>query len=213
VGCSCESILRRTSGRPKTSLFGFMMMMTFSLVSLHSARGQVSQVDRFGIQKIYADTPPPSNSWTFMGNPRDPRFIEQRIVAADDGWFRPEDPKEMRVEVVSDPSASEKTIETFDVTKVLTKGFLFKPPDSPDGKGDFLNIEQTWRFRVLKTGTGTVGGNAHIELVPGGYRQTSGKTRSMVNGDPRREEMPNVIAGKMSSSPWRESRSAIVATT
>jgi hypothetical protein len=55
---------------------------------------------------------------------------------------------------------------------------LFKPPNSPDGKGDFLNIEQTWRFRVLKAGTGTRNGQAHIELVPGGYRQTSRKTKT-----------------------------------
>jgi hypothetical protein len=173
-----ESISWRMRGRPKPSILRFMIAMSFSLVSLRLARGQDSPVDQFGIQKIYADAPPPCNNWTFAGNPRDPRFIEQHIVAAPDGWFRPEDPKEMGVEVVSDPSASEKTIATFDVTKVLTKGYLFQPPDSPDGKGDFLNIEQTWRFRVLKTGTGTVGGSAHVELVPGGYRQTSSKTRT-----------------------------------
>lgn len=131
------------------------------------------QVDRFGIQKIYADAPAPANNWTFAGTPDDPRFMEQRIVATGDGWFRPEDPTQLRVEVVSDTAANESTIETFDVTKVLTKGYLFKPPNSPDGKGDFQNIEQTWRFKVVKVGTGTGGGGAHVELVPGGYRQTS----------------------------------------
>jgi hypothetical protein len=39
--------------------------------------------------------------------------------------------------------------------------------------GDFLNIEQTWRFKVLATGKGTRNGGPHVELVPGGYRQTS----------------------------------------
>lgn len=113
-----------------------------------------------------------------MGNPNDPRFMEQRVVAVGDGWFRPEDPTELRVEIVSDPAANEKTIETFDVAKVLAKGYLFKPPNSPDGRGDFLNLEQTWRFKVVKTGTGTVNGQAHVELVPGGYRQTSRKTKT-----------------------------------
>jgi hypothetical protein len=56
---------------------------------------------------------------------------------------------------------------------VLAKGYLFKAPDSPDGRGDFLNIEQTWRIRVIKSGLGTANGGAHVELVPGGYRQTS----------------------------------------
>jgi hypothetical protein len=134
------------------------------------------ETDAFGIQKIYADAPGPVNNWVFDGNENDPRFMEQKIVKAEDGWFKPEDLVQMRVEVLSDPEANENTIETFDIGKVLEKGYLFKPPGSPDGKGDFLNIEQTWRFRVVKTGTGTESGGPHIELVPGGYRQTSRKT-------------------------------------
>ncbi len=148
------------------------------ITSSGADRGPQADTDSFGIQKIYADAPEPANHWTFTGNPNDPRFMEQRIVAADDGWFQAENPKEMRVEVVSDPSANEHTIETFDLARVLAKGYLYKPPDSPDGKGDFLNIEQTWRFRVIKTGDGTVNGSAHLELVPGGYRQTSRKTKT-----------------------------------
>lgn len=79
----------------------------------------------------------------------------------------------MRVEVLSDLSANEETIPTFDVSKVLSRGFLYKPPNSSDGNGDFINIEQTWRFRVIATGAGGENGGPHIELVPGGYRQTS----------------------------------------
>jgi len=134
-------------------------------------------VDPFGIHKIYADAPGPANNWIFNGNPRDPRFMEDRIVRAKDGWFKPQDASKMRFEILSDPSATERNIETFDVGKVLAKGYLFKPPDSPDGKGDFLNIEQTWRFKVIKTGTGTRNGPAHLELVPGGYEQTSKKRK------------------------------------
>lgn len=133
-------------------------------------------VDKFGIQKIYADASQPANNWTFNGNTNDPRFMEQKVVKVADGWFKPQEETEMRVEVLSDPSATEKKIETFDVGKVLAKGYLFKPPNSPDGKGDFLNIEQTWRFKVVKTGAGTRGGPAHIELVPGGYQQNSSKS-------------------------------------
>jgi hypothetical protein len=134
--------------------------------------------DKFGIQKIYADAPPPANNWVFSGDESDPRFMEQGVVKAGGGWFKPEDPAKMRVEVLSDPSANQKRIETFDVAKVLAKGYLFKPPNSADGKGDFLDIEQTWRFRVVKPGTGTKNGGAHIELVPGGYRQTSSKDKT-----------------------------------
>jgi len=86
-------------------------------------------------------------------------FDESRVRAAIGGT----DPNECA-------GSKPKTLEA--------KGYLFKPPNSPDGQGDFLNIEQTWRLRVLKAGTGTKNGSAHIELVPGGYRQTSrpGKT-------------------------------------
>jgi hypothetical protein len=170
-------ISRTIPANPKIYVLRFMLAFTPLMMSPQSMRGQNLETDRFGIQKIYADAAPPSNNWTFAGEVNDPRFMEQRIIPVGDGWFRAEDPREMRVEVVSDTSANEKTIESFDVTRVLAKGYLFKPPDSADGRGDFLNIEQTWRFRVLKTGTGTVGGRAHIELVPGGYRQTSSKTR------------------------------------
>lgn len=131
------------------------------------------ETDAFGIAKMYADAPAPANSWSFAGKADDPRFMEQRILAVGDGWFRPTNPQEMRVEVVSDRAAKERTIPTFDVAKVLAKGYLFKPPDSPDGRGDFLNIEETWRFRVRIPGTGRHNGSAHVELVPGGYRQTS----------------------------------------
>src|SRR5437764_3670554 len=142
------------------------------------AWGASADTDSFGIQKIYADAPPPANGWTFTGNPRDPRFMEQYLLAAGDGWFRPSNPQQMRLEILSDSAANEETIPTFDLAKVLVKGYLYKPPDSPDGKGDFLNIEQTWRVRVVKTGTGTRNGEAHIELVPGGYRQTSSKWKT-----------------------------------
>lgn len=131
--------------------------------------------DSFGIQKIYADATAPANNWSFTGNPRDPRFMEQSIGPAGSGWFRPSDPQAMRLEILSDPDASEESIPTFDLSKVLQKRFLFKSPDSPDGKGDFLNIEQTWRFKVLVIGSGTENGGPHVELVPGGFRQTSSR--------------------------------------
>jgi hypothetical protein len=155
-----------------------VIVLALSLGGLSFARGQELGVDRFGIQKIYADAPGPVNNWVFAGDANDPRFMEQRIVATSDGWFRPQNPREMRVEVVSDPAANEKTIETFDVSKVLAKGYIYKPPNSPDGKGDFLNFEQTWRFRVRKVGKGSVNGSPHVELVPGGYEQNSLKNKT-----------------------------------
>src|SRR3954468_13658045 len=54
-----------------------------------------SQTDAFGIAKIYADAPAPANNWIFGGKEEDPRFMEQRIVEAGDGWFRPRNPTEM----------------------------------------------------------------------------------------------------------------------
>jgi hypothetical protein len=131
--------------------------------------------DNFGVAKIYADAQRPVNNWTFSGDVGDKRLFEQSIVAAGDGWFRSQHPDEMRFEILSDPSANEDTIPTFDVSKVLERGYLYKPPRSPDEKGDFLNIEQTWRFRVIETAQGTQNGGPHLELVPGGYRQTSSK--------------------------------------
>lgn len=59
---------------------------------------------------------------------------------------------------------------------MLTKGFLFRPPNSHDGNGDFLNIEQTWRFKVVAVGKGDKNGGPHIELVPGGFRHKSSRT-------------------------------------
>jgi hypothetical protein len=158
-------------------LAGLVVVIASVAASLPKARGQTEDVDQFGIQKIYADAPPPINNWAFNGDPNDSRFMEQHLVASGDGWFRPENPVEMRVEVVSDVSANERTIGTFDVSKVLAKGYLYKIPNSPDGKGDFLNIEQTWRLRVIKAGAGTRNGSAHFELVPGGFRQTSSNER------------------------------------
>jgi hypothetical protein len=99
--------------------------------------------------------------------------MEQYFVALGDGWFRASKQKEMRVEILSDPAANESTIPTFDIAKVAARGYLYKPPDSADGRGDFLNIEQTWRFKVIAMGERTSNGEPHIELVPGGYRQTS----------------------------------------
>ena len=102
--------------------------------------------------------------------------MEEHIIPAGQRWFQPMDPEKMRVEVLSDVAANEENIPTFDVSRVLAKGFLFKPPKSPDSLGDFLNIEQTWRFRVVALGKGEKNGGPHIELVPGGFRHKSTST-------------------------------------
>jgi len=149
-----------------------MCKLLLALTTL-SFLAAASDSDSFGIRKLYADAAPPANSWTSSGNPRDPRFMEQYLVPVGDGWFRPSNLREMRLEILSDPAANERTIPTFDITKVLERGFLYKPPDDPSGRGDFLNIEQTWRFKVVKVGQGRENGGPHVELVPGGYRQTS----------------------------------------
>lgn len=149
--------------------FGLVLPLLLALPLLSAP----PETDVFGIRKLYADAAQPANQWIFGGNPRDPRFMEQYFIALGDGWFRPSHPQQMRVEVLSDPAANENTIPTFDIGKVLATGYLYKPPDSPDGRGDFLNIEQTWRFRVVAVGKSTGDGEPHIELVAGGYRQTS----------------------------------------
>jgi hypothetical protein len=149
-----------------------MCKLLLALTTL-SFLAAAADTDSFGIRKLYADAAPPANSWTFSGNPRDPRFMEQYLVPVGDGWFRPSNLREMRLEILSDPAANERTIPTFDIAKVLERGFLYKPPDDPSGRGDFLNIEQTWRFKVVKVGQGRENGGPHVELVPGGYRQTS----------------------------------------
>jgi len=167
--------LRNKSGAAIVNTLRFMAALLLAFFeSQHFAQGQTrTETDRFGIQKIYADAPQPANHWAFSSEVNDGRLMEDKIVDAGNGWFKSADPTRLRVEVLSDPAANEKTIETFDLGKVLAKGYLYKPPTSADGKGDFLNIEQTWRFRVIKAGAGTVNGGPHIELVPGGFRQTS----------------------------------------
>lgn len=159
----------------RSAIVGFACLFGVIRAKADSLRADQPSVDRYGIRKIYADAAPPANNWYFTGDVRDPRFMEQRIEPAGNGWYRPELPGRMRVEVLSDTAASEGTIPTFDMAKVIAKGYLYKPPDSPDGKGDFLNIEQTWRFKVVAVGNGTANGGPHIELVPGGFRQTSSK--------------------------------------
>jgi hypothetical protein len=137
----------------------------------------VGNTDKFGIPKIYEDAATPCNNW-FLSGANDPRFMEQKIIDAGNGWLKPQNPTELRVEVVSDTTADEDTIDTFDVSKVILNGFLYKAINSPDNKGDWGDIEQTWRFKVIKAGSGTRNGECHIELVPGGYRQTSDKKKA-----------------------------------
>lgn len=152
----------------------------YAVLSMHCALTSISvgaERDRFGIVKLYADAAGPANNWNFVSGAADGRLFEQPIVSTGDGWFRSPHPEEMRFEVLSDASATEYTIPTFDLSKVLSRGYLYKPANSADGKGDFLNIEQTWRFRVIETGRGTQNGGPRIELVPGGYRQTSSARR------------------------------------
>lgn len=56
---------------------------------------------------------------------------------------------------------------------MLTKGYLFKSPDSPGKRGESLSIEQPRRFKVLVIGSATKNGVQDIGLIPGDYRQTS----------------------------------------
>ena len=132
--------------------------------------------DVFGIQKIYGDdTRGPRNNW-HLTSANDPRFFEQKPIGPDsNGYYTYPSLSQGRIEVLSDPSANEKTIPTFDVNKVIDKGYLYKPVDSPDGKGDWGDIEVTVRYADVKLGSGSY--EAHPEIVPGGYRQTSDTTK------------------------------------
>lgn len=77
------------------------MLFSTALLPQSSIACGTEFTDCFGIQKLYGDAAPPSNNWTFTGNARDPRFMEQHIVPAGQDWFQPMDPEEMRVEVLS----------------------------------------------------------------------------------------------------------------
>lgn len=150
-----------------------IVLCLLAVASLPGALAATAQErDAFGIAKLYADAPAPVNNWFFTGDVHDARIFESRIESAGDGWVRPTNPQELRLEVLSDPAANERTIPTFAMDKVLAKGFLYKPPESEDGHGDFLNIEITWRFRVVSLGKGNQNGEPHVEIVPGGFRQT-----------------------------------------
>jgi hypothetical protein len=132
--------------------------------------------DVFGIQKIYGDdTRGPRNNW-HLTSASDPRFYEQKPVGPDsNGYYTYPSLSQGRIGVTSDPSANEKTIPTFDVNKVIDKGYLYKPVDSPDGRGDWGDIEVTVRYADVNLGSGSY--EAHPEIVPGGYRQTSDTTK------------------------------------
>jgi F5/8 type C domain/Bacterial Ig domain len=132
--------------------------------------------DVFGIQKIYGDdTRGPRNNW-HLTSASDPRFYEQKPVGPDsNGYYTYPSLTQGRIGVTSDPSANENTIPTFDVNKVIDKGYLYKPVDSPDGKGDWGDIEVTVRYADVNLGSGSY--EAHPEIVPGGYRQTSDTTK------------------------------------
>jgi hypothetical protein len=77
---------------PPVSSRNIYFALLAAMVLASMAPGAPSQVDCFGIQKIYADAAAPANGWIFTGNPRDPRFMEQYVVAVSDGWFRASDP-------------------------------------------------------------------------------------------------------------------------
>jgi hypothetical protein len=135
-----------------------------------------TNTDVFGIQKIYGDdTRGPHNNW-HLTSASDPRFYEQKPVGPDsNGYYTYPSLSQGRIGVTSDPSANENTIPTFDVNKVIDKGYLYKPVNSPDGKGDWGDIEVTVRYADVNLGSGSY--EAHPEIVPGGYRQTSDTTK------------------------------------
>jgi hypothetical protein len=136
------------------------------------------EVDTFGIQKIYPDAPPPVNNW-YLTSTSDPRFFEQKPVSVGDGWYTYSNLTQGRIEVLSDTAVHENAIPTYDVSKVISKGYLWKPINSTDNKGDWGNIEVTIRYKNVKLGTGSF--EAHPEIVPGGFRQTNSTTLAGVD--------------------------------
>jgi hypothetical protein len=131
------------------------------------------EVDTFGIQKIYPDAPPPVNNW-HLTSTNDLRFFEQKPVSVGDGWYTYSNLTQGRIEVLSDTAVNENAIPTYDISKVISKGYLWKPINSTDNKGDWGNIEVTIRYKNVKLGTGSF--EAHPEIVPGGFRQTNSTT-------------------------------------
>ena len=56
-----------------------MVFLAGAIIGMGSVHAQTADVDRFGIQKIYADAPPPANGWQFFiaATPGIPASMEQ----------------------------------------------------------------------------------------------------------------------------------------
>jgi hypothetical protein len=131
-----------------------------------------SAVDVFGIAKIYGDdTNGPRNNWHMTGA-NDPRFMESNPVPLPNGWFTYKALGQGRIEILSESAITEDSFDTFWIDTLIKRGYALKPIDSPDGRGDFGNVEVTIEYQnVVAAGGGSFEG--HPEIVYSLFRQTN----------------------------------------
>jgi hypothetical protein len=134
-------------------------------------------LDEFGIAKVYADATGPRNNWA-LHSASDSRLMEQKPVpvSGQPGWYTYPNLTQGRIEVMSQAGLTEKNIATFDVTKVIDKGYYVLPFDDASGKGDFGDVEITVAYANVKLGSGSY--EAHPEIVYQGFRQTNDTTKA-----------------------------------
>jgi hypothetical protein len=130
-----------------------------------------NNLDHFGTALGYArDTSKPLNNW-YMTGASDPRFMESNPKALSNGWFTYQSLGQGRIEVMSVPGLTEDSFDTFYIDDIIKKGYAYKPIDSPDGKGDFGNVEVNIKYQNISEGSGSF--EAHPETVYALFRQTN----------------------------------------
>lgn len=130
-----------------------------------------SNVDVFGIAKVYDDDKRgPRNNW-HMTSANDNRFMESNPKATSGGWYTYQSLNQGRIEVMSVPGLTEDSFDTFWIDDLIKKGYAYKPIDTPDGTGDFGDVETTIKYRNISKGSG--GFEAHPEFVYALFRQTN----------------------------------------
>lgn len=141
-------------------------------------------VDVFGVAKIYQDAAPPVNNWSFT-DVGDSRFFEEKpkVVSGTgkDAWLTYPKLDQGRIEVLPEAGIDpDKDVDTYHYEKVIAKGYLRKPRNSPDGKGDWGDIEMTAAYRNVVPGSGSF--ESHAEMVRGGGRQSTNSNKAGKDG-------------------------------
>lgn len=148
-----------------------------------------SNVDQFGVTKLYADGPGPSRFMDMNdpaktpgsepgSNPEGNSSYYPKFVKNSDGSWQNTNGKEVRWAWCADPKGYPgdsnicKCYDTDNKTGYMTNSTTSWPP----------RVEMTGFYRADSVGTGTSNGECHIEHVISGHRSTTSNTSSGPGG-------------------------------